>query len=64
MLYLGIRPPKAAFFSFRMQPMNDPLLPSSGHSKNIFILIVFVFLPGGRNLPLKHATFSMNYLYK
>ncbi len=45
MLYLGIRPPKAAFFSFRMQPMNDPLLPSSGHSKNIFILIVFVFLP-------------------
>ncbi len=46
--------------------MNDPLLRSIGHSEKIMILtlIVYVFLPGGRNLPLKHGKFSMNYLSK
>ncbi len=39
--------------------MNGPRLSSTCHTGNImtFILIVFVFLPGVRNVPLKHGTF-------
>ncbi len=34
-------------------------MPSSGDSENIMTyLVVFVFLRGGRNISLKHSTFS------